>query len=638
MKKLIYILGIIIVAFSVTGCALKGDREFYIYDEARILSDADKDAMADIFEGKVYNDVYLFTVPKKMTYAEAMDYKSPNDDVSWLQRNNVFRVYYFPQMKWVRVSVSANRKNDYDRKYAIPLYHTQHHAQNAKDPANEVLMPILRDISTLTSQPVSWLAPASSILSVVEWLNEEFILPTNNLLHVLFFRFPLYLSLLWVRVFHGTGWPIFFLILALIALSFARSFTDKHVWIYSMLYVLHLLVLVCLVFLVVPSYDTMSLVREMGMNDVAGILDANFMKAEASEHTWLGSILFILLYLAHRVLGYYLVKAPLTDKSNEQQMEEKTNTFADKSTQVLLMFILSFMMPKSIVWAVCAYLLQQIICSDLLRQSKPEGAPIGSMLELQLLITLPIVYFIILLDWYVVHLSWIDTTYLWFTRVLLFIARGSDPGVYVTLGLMLASIIGVCWLLWYMGKRFWTEYLQDFIKAFLILSSDGSEEHKEAMGISMMKSLGWSLATWLATLLFLGTFAAIDACFEDTPASSKLNAEHERCIATFDKYYNDANADNLDALRGAVVYLDSIGYYENDNRYKGSKVYLQKREELRTRTNVIYQTIDGKYQRARRGSAAKKQLYEKRKAVQSLSEKLYPERESASPPAKNSTK
>lgn len=503
MKKLFIFLVTGIMAFGLVGCSGKGECTLHISDEARVLSDKDNAMLMRLFEKGVYNEVYLFTVPDSMSYAEAMDYRSPNDKVSWFQRNSVFRVYYFPATKWVRVSVAANRQNDFDRQYALPLYRIQHKLCWNNAPTKDALFYIMRDIASVTSERVSWLSPASSILSVVDWLNEALILPSNNLLHVLFFRAPLFVSLFWVSVFNGVLWPISIMIVLLIALSFARNGTKKHVRIYNLLYYFHMLMLVCLVFLAVPSFDTVYLILDMGFGRAAGILDATYMRAEAMEHTWVGSVLFILLYIAHRVLSYYIPKDALAGDSESEQIDKKANTLADNFNGAVLMFILAFLMPKYIVWAVCAYLVQQIICRDILRQSSPKGKFYGSDEELVVVNSVFFGYFIFLLDWFVCHITNISATYLWASEWL--------ASMHASLGTFWANAIWliVCLILG-AGASVAVILYMVVIWDFADMSTThftNAEDKQLTMSKKFIQLIGSTLLVWIASLLCLWMYA-----------------------------------------------------------------------------------------------------------------------------------
>lgn len=507
MKHHLFLVALILSVMGLSSCQKK-DGQLFISDDANILTEQDEARLTKMFTDSSYKDVYLFTVPENMTYAEAMDYRSPNDKVSWFKRNYVFKVYYFPQQKWFRVSISAERQNDFQRKYMIPFYHLQHDIDGFSDDMDDVLVPVLKAVLDLSDERASVWASATSILSIVDYMNEELILPSDNLFHLLFFRVPLYISLLWVNVFKGTGWPIALLTLLLIVISFCRNITKKHVWMWSILYVVHLLAFVVLIFLTVPSFDTMQLIKDMGWTQAGVILDNAYMRAEAMEHSWVASVIFIALYLIHRVLGYYMKEDPLAGKSQSEQTDKKTETASDQAQGTIMMFILAFMFPKYIVWAVSAYLLQQIICSDILRQEKPQGAPASSIFAVAIVISLCCMYFMVMLDWWICTFSHIGATYRWASEglsSLLIRLDGSwwarivdDLTGFVVVFAGFGTVILGCVSLF---------TIESYVDLSANAGGDQSDEMKYKVGKAVLNAVGMVLLTWIASLVFLWTVA-----------------------------------------------------------------------------------------------------------------------------------
>lgn len=494
-KKLFFACAIIITALGFTSC--KDDRyTLHISDDVNILTEQDKAKLHSLFSDSAYNATYLFTAPDNLTYEEAMSYRSPNDEGGW----KAFRVYYFPHQKWIRVYAPADRENIFQQKCSLPLYHIQHNADAFSDDIEDILLPVLTDIAEITSEkPSSVSTIGSSILSVVEFLNEFLILPSDNFFHLLFFRIPFCLSLIWIYLFGGTGWPIAIAVLLLIAISIVRVISKQHVRIFSILYVIHFLVFICLIFLTVPSYDTMHLVRDLGFTQTSAILDAAYMRTEAMGHTWLGGIVFIILFLIHRIWGYYLQNDPLGGKTEAEQLDRKSQVFGDNFLSSLFMFILVFTSPKYIVWAVCAYLFQQIICSDTLRQNKPEGKQVSSTMEAAALIWAIYLYFMIMIIWWICTFDNIGVTYQWAFECF------SSP--YIRF--FIFFIASVAFIGYFILMYLYLFELDNCLTLSIIHNYQNTEESQDKLIKSGIRILYYTLSTWGVALLFLWLVAVI---------------------------------------------------------------------------------------------------------------------------------
>lgn len=478
---------LLVLCFGLTGCNMEGKRTLHIDDQADILSPEDSSRLSAFFHNGSYDEVYLFTVPDSMSYAEAMDYKSPQDRVPWSDRLYTYRIYYFSEMHWVKVSIPSYRENDFNRKGSLHLYHIQHDLNQYSDPMEDVFIPLLTDITELSSERVSRFATASSVLSVVEYLNEALILPSNNFLHVMIFRAPLWLALTWIHVFKGAGWPILCMLLLLIGLSVAQHITKKHVRLYGVLYVFHLLAFICLVFCTVPSYDTTYLVAEMGFTKAAAVLDTTYLNMESMGSSWLGAIIFCVLYVVHRILSYYRKK---DSKETDGSEEEGTG----------LMFVLAFLMPKYIVWAVCAFLLQRIICADFLREAKPKGLPAPSVTRLVIVLLLCYVYLVFMFNWWLYHTGVFHASYAWAANGLL--------SAFSTLESLWTDLIKGIFAFGFYGAIYLAvmpliktgDKMDQYFQAYLT-QPNMTDEQKDKVGDLVMSALGWSLIFLLSTLL-----------------------------------------------------------------------------------------------------------------------------------------
>lgn len=502
MKKILLLLLIHVAAFSLVSCSNKGDCSLHVYDDAHILSPLDKEKLNEPFKGKVYNEVYLFIVPDSMSYAEAMDYKSPNDKVGWFQRNHVFRVYYFPRTKWLRVSVAANRKNDFDRKYLASLYHIQYLTQRTEDPVNISLKPVLANIADVTSSRVSWLGPASSILSVVDWLNEEMILPSYGFIHLLFFRVPLWVALGFVRAFHGFGWPIALMVILLISIAILRAIFPSHRFLLQLAYALVMISLVCMVFLTVPSFDTIMLVREHGMTDSSRLLASLYSNIKSASPSWVGGLIFAVLFFIDA--GCKMLFAYYSNKNDEKKADEELSKQASDSLggNNILMLILAFMMPQCIVWAVCAYLFTRILCSYFIPRPTGGFKPAASSTEFLVAIYALAIYVFLMFTWYEFML-W-DCAISRFCYFTITFWHPNAKWLRILIDIILVIVVlGGMWAIQTIYETFRDEMKQ-------LYSIIGTEEEETFKHIC--KGFGWFLLFILtvhATIYFVGFAIAI---------------------------------------------------------------------------------------------------------------------------------
>jgi len=97
---------------------------------------------------------------------------------------------------------------------------------------------------------------------------------------------------------------------------------------------------------------------------------------------------------------------------------------------------------------------------------------------------------------------------------------------------------------------------------------------------------------------------------------------HHAAASQFDQYLSKASIDDIDALENAVNALNKIKEYEDLPNYQGRRAYTSKRQNLQTKTNSIYNTLEGKYQRAPSGSLIEKKLLEKRNRVNQLKQRI----------------
>ena len=95
----------------------------------------------------------------------------------------------------------------------------------------------------------------------------------------------------------------------------------------------------------------------------------------------------------------------------------------------------------------------------------------------------------------------------------------------------------------------------------------------------------------------------------------RLNSKHEEAVSNFEKHLQGADIDHIVNLENALNDLSQIGEIEKNSYFRGYPVFSKKKQELKQTAETLYNTADGKSQRAPLGSAAETKAKEKAKQI-----------------------
>ncbi len=383
-----------------------------IDDQTGIISSADSAAIVHLFDSCFNQNIYLSVFKGAQSYQEALD-NNPKANIPLRQRGTSLAVAYYVANNYIFVSVPMAYQNTYDSKYAVQMFELQSYALTHKQDKDNIKAAMGLMAQMLQHKQNFFVKLASSITSVVDYFNEALIMPSRSFLHFMFFRIPLLYSLIYVRLTGSIGWSICIAIILLIVIAFLRNMTEGHRLAFSILYVFQFLSLLCLIFFSLPSFDTVMMMRETGLFHSSDILLNLYCNASSTSSSITAAVVFIVLYLirfafemVQHIYNYNsLIEMKQEDLANEY-LSKLSDEKGDKLPATIGLFVLVFLLPKLIVWAVCAYLFQQIICSDLLGkighlgQDDRKGKFVTSVDEFSKIYAVLLGYFTLPIMWY----------------------------------------------------------------------------------------------------------------------------------------------------------------------------------------------------------------------------------------------
>lgn len=130
------------------------------------------------------------------------------------------------------------------------------------------------------------------------------------------------------------------------------------------------------------------------------------------------------------------------------------------------------------------------------------------------------------------------------------------------------------------------------------------------------------LIFFITVVVIVSGVIAIAAGVQNQKERQAILNHHNTAVTRFDNAIKEVNIDNLESLDKALDNLKSISVYENNPKYSGSYVYSNKKNTLKTKTNSLYDTLWGKYQRAPIGTSTEAKLKEKLDYVSGIQNQL----------------
>ncbi len=399
MKKIAFIFSVLIALCSFSACSRSTDpAEVNIYDQAGLLSASEKEHLIHLFDSCYGKAIKIVIDPENLTYEQAMDAKAKAGlTFHPLENKYDVAITYFPKHKRLFVDIQGSQyQNIYDRKFALPIYRIQAQTRKHKDYDNIILS--ANQMADMLKHS-DWTRAFAPIYSIVDYLNDDLIRPSNKILHLFFFRIPLYIVLSILYCVHSLGWTIAIIMLLLFVWIFFYIAKPEHGLLLTISRWFHLILLTTAICLVIPSYDTVTMIDNMGFSQAANILNTSFLNASSSGSGWFASIVFAILIILYGGLNVFTTPS---DKIADMVGSQET---ADSVIKHIGFVILSFIMPGNIVWAINAYLLEKILLL-FLRAASSGGSTAKKPSELSWIIVITSVYIIIITCWRICLIDW----------------------------------------------------------------------------------------------------------------------------------------------------------------------------------------------------------------------------------------
>ena len=399
MKKFASFLIILMAMCLMTACGKsKEPAEVNIIDDAYLLKPSEKELLVHLFDACKGKAVKIVISPEDLTYEQEMDAKAEAGlTFRPLEWKYDVAITYFREQKHLFVEIqSARYQNLYDRKYAQPIYCLQAQTKQRKDFDNIALA---AEQMAAMMQDSNWTRAFSPLYSVVDYLNESLIQPSHNLLHLFFFRIPLYIVLCILFCVRSVGWTIAIIMLLLFVWVWFYLTQPQHGLLLIICRWFHLLLLTTAICLIIPSYDMVTLIDEMGFSQVANILNTSFLNASSSGTGWGAAITFLLL---NALYGGLILLATPKDKVSDLVSSQDTS---DAVMKHIGFIILAFMMPGNIVWAINAYVFEKIILL-FFRATFSGGALANRSSELATILGVAGLYILFIACWRIFLIDW----------------------------------------------------------------------------------------------------------------------------------------------------------------------------------------------------------------------------------------